>query len=1060
MSTAPLRIPSDASRPSTEAVSESDQEPRQQACREAPDTHASPTVQDLPPNSARISLRSLWRRQHASTPQREPRSNSISMVSDLQTGLTSAALLKMRLERDENNAPRIPVLLQYLRVQVTDTFNSHSSGHHVYRIELSYGYGMVSWVIYREVRDFFNLHAYYRTHSVANTLYKSFSSEADSEGDLPSFPKGSFTNRFTRQRQQQDGKTAQEHQDAQERTYRQALTDYLQKLIKFAMFRSEANRLCRFLEISAMGLQVASLDGYLGKQGYLQIKSKSSWRDTQSLVQRPKRRIPKWFIVRESYIIIVEEAHSLRLYDVFLMDQEFKVVQKHTLRPASLKHAPKNEVEEDKEGKLAWPETHHTSTGTIGDYVRRHRFNLYNAERKLKLTAKNERELEQFLLSIQWAAHHNPFGKQTRFGSFAPIRRCAAVQWLVDGRDYYWNLSEALLHARDCIYIHDWWLSPEMYLRRPGTPEWRLDHLLQKKASEGVLVYVILYNEVSNQFTPTDSAYAKSRLMELHPNIVVQRSPSHLKTGTFYWAHHEKLCVVDQMVAFMGGFDLCFGRYDTPSHPLVDDAAMGPSTTTDPSLLGPALDGAEAHIWPGQDYANERKVEWQILTKPEMDLLPRDKVPRMPWHDVGVQILGQPARDLCRHFCQRWNMLLRSKKHTRRMDFLLPPSDLTEDEIRRFGVQGTCDVQICRSGGPWSLSTPKTVEHSIQNAYLKAIEQSEHFVYVENQFFVTSTVMESTEIENSIGLALVERIVRAHRERTPWRAIILIPATPGFPMEYDHPESGSVRIISALQYLSIARGPHSIFARLASVGIDPHAYIGFYSLRQWGRMRHGQLVTEQVYPHDKVMIVDDRLAIIGSANINERSQRGDRDSELACVVQDHDMLMSRMAGEAFQVGRFPHTLRMRLMHEHVGWDVDAMERGENVQITQDPQPQVVPKCLLDPVAQYDVWKAVATHNTVIYRQVFRCVPDDEIKAWASYKVAMQHHDRVGRSVTDGSAPNGTDLFPPEQVENMAAQLQRCCGTLIQHPTEFLEHDATRGNYLFAKDHINPLIVFD
>ena len=116
--------------------------------------------------------------------------------------------------------------------------------------------------------------------------------------------------------------------------------------------------------------------------------------------------------------------------------------------------------------------------------------------------------------------------------------------------------------------------------------------------------------------------------------------------------------------------------------------------------------------------------------------------------------------------------------------------------------------------------------------------------------------------------------------------------------------------------------------------------------------------------------------------------------------------------------------------------------------------------MLDPVAQYDVWKAVATHNTVIYRQVFRCVPDDEIKAWASYKVAMQHHDRVGRSVTDGSAPNGTDLFPPEQVENMAAQLQRCCGTLIQHPTEFLEHDAMRGNYLFAKDHINPLIVFD
>ena len=36
--------------------------------------------------------------------------------------------------------------------------------------------------------------------------------------------------------------------------------------------------------------------------------------------------------------------------------------------------------------------------------------------------------------------------------------------------------------------------------------------------------------------------------------------------------------------------------------------------------------------------------------------------------------------------------------------------------------------------------------------------------------------------------------------------------------------------------------------------------------------------------------MDDRLAIIGSANINERSQRGDRDSELAAVINDTDMI--------------------------------------------------------------------------------------------------------------------------------------------------------------------------
>jgi phosphatidylserine/phosphatidylglycerophosphate/cardiolipin synthase-like enzyme len=38
------------------------------------------------------------------------------------------------------------------------------------------------------------------------------------------------------------------------------------------------------------------------------------------------------------------------------------------------------------------------------------------------------------------------------------------------------------------------------------------------------------------------------------------------------------------------------------------------------------------------------------------------------------------------------------------------------------------------------------------------------------------------------------------------------------------------------------------------------------------------------------MVVDDRLVICGSANINERSQTGDRDSELAAVVRDTDMI--------------------------------------------------------------------------------------------------------------------------------------------------------------------------
>ncbi len=321
-------------------------------------------------------------------------------------------------------------------------------------------------------------------------------------------------------------------------------------------------------------------------------------------------------------------------------------------------------------------------------------------------------------------------------------------------------------------------------------------------------------------------------------------------------------------------------------------------------------------------------MEWHTLSKPAEDLFPRDKFPRMPWHDVGLQIVGQPARDLCRHFIQRWNYLLRIKNHTRQMPFLVPPPDFTPEELHKYGLTGTCEVQICRSAGPWSLGTTNKVEHSIQNAYLKSIQMSDHFVYIENQFFVTSTVMEGNKIENKIGEALVSRIIRAHREGTPWRAIIVIPLIPGFPMPIDHPDASSVRLIVDLQNRSISRGEHSIFGKLRREGIDPEQYISFFSLRTWGKLRGGQLTTEQIYLHDKICIVDDRLAIIGSANINERSQRGDRDSELAAVIRDHDMIDSYMGGQPYKVGRFAHTMRMRLMREHLGIDVDELEAKE------------------------------------------------------------------------------------------------------------------------------------
>jgi phospholipase D1/2 len=60
------------------------------------------------------------------------------------------------------------------------------------------------------------------------------------------------------------------------------------------------------------------------------------------------------------------------------------------------------------------------------------------------------------------------------------------------------------------------------------------------------------------------------------------------------------------------------------------------------------------------------------------------------------------------------------------------------------------------------------------------------------------------------------------------------------------------------------------------------------------------------------MIVDDRSVIIASANINDRSMMGTRDSELGILVQDTNCVDSVMDGKPYQAGAFACSLRKSL----------------------------------------------------------------------------------------------------------------------------------------------------
>ncbi|XBW37662.1 hypothetical protein QEN19_003243 [Hanseniaspora menglaensis] len=652
-----------------------------------------------------------------------------------------------------------------------------------------------------------------------------------------------------------------------------------------------ANKIFHFYELSPLGVLLSYESGFAGKQGYMTMLSSSKsngWRvshfrfnDWKAMVQRHTK---KWFLVRHSYITFVSDIHSTTPLDVFLVDDKFKCV--HT------------EVESK-------------SAKTLSNF----QITLQNGEREMKLLCSSEYVLKEWVASINEMAAKTTWSKPNRFASFAPVRQNCFAKLLVDGRDYFWALSEAILMARDCIFIHDWWLSPELYMRRPveGNEAFRIDRLLRRKAEEGVKIFIIVYRNVGTT-VGTDSSWTKHSLLSIHDNIHVIRSPNQWLQNTYFWAHHEKLAVVDNMIAFIGGIDLCYGRYDTPEHVLRDESYDIPKQN-----------------FPGKDYSNARHNDFFELEKPFESMHDRETVPRMPWHDVHMMTIGEVARDLSRHFVQRWNYLLRQKRPSRPTPLLTPPSDLTEEELKNLPYldaireKSTCECQLIRSTGSWSLGLKET-DCSIQTAYIKLIETSKHYIYIENQFFVTSTSWDGIEVKNRIGDAIVDRIIKAHQDKSNWKAYIMIPLMPAFPSEVDKSDGSSLRVIMLSQYMSISTGENSIYGKLKKVGIDAGEYIQFYSLRKWSELGDKmRLVTEQVYVHAKILISDDRTCIIGSANINERSMLGDRDSEVAIVVRDTEFVNSKMDGKDYLAGRFAIEMRQRLMREHIGCDVDLVE---------------------------------------------------------------------------------------------------------------------------------------
>ncbi|OTB01078.1 hypothetical protein M426DRAFT_323732 [Hypoxylon sp. CI-4A] len=452
-----------------------------------------------------------------------------------------------------------------------------------------------------------------------------------------------------------------------------------------------------------------------------------------------------------------------------------------------------------------------------------------------------------------------------RFGSYFPERDGNLIKWYVDGRNYFWAVSEALEKAKETIYIADWWLSPELFMRRPPyyNQEWRLDRILKRRAEAGVKIFVIVYREVEAAIT-CNSAHTKHALQSLCPegspgfgNISVMRHPDHnfLENAadmTFYWAHHEKFIVIDYEMAFIGGLDLCFGRWDDHQHILSD--------------VHP--EGVANEVWPGQDFNNNRVMDFQNVQDWKQNELSKADYGRMPWHDVAMGLIGPCVYDIAEHFVLRWNFIKRDKyKRDDRFDWLClrgredkdedlvgvqrpkhPVGEyvlhpLTPMESKNLDNRGTLHAQIVRSSADWSSGI--LTDHTIQNAYSDIIRNAQHYVYIENQFFITATGENQSPIHNTVGRAIVDACVRAGKEGRKFRVIIVIPAIPGFAGDLRDDAATGTRAIMDYQYKSICRGEHSIFGQIRAQGVKPENHVFVFNLRSYDRLNKTPAIKRQ-----------------------------------------------------------------------------------------------------------------------------------------------------------------------------------------------------------------------
>lgn len=214
-------------------------------------------------------------------------------------------------------------------------------------------------------------------------------------------------------------------------------------------------------------------------------------------------------------------------------------------------------------------------------------------------------------------------------------------------------------------------------------------------------------------------------------------------------------------------------------------------------------------------------------------------------------------------------------------------------------------------------------------------------------------------------------------------------------------------------------------------------------------------VSEELYIHTKLLIADDRVVICGSANLNDRSQLGYHDSEIAVVVEDSAVVNTNMNGKPFKAAKFAASLRRQIFRKHLGllppqdWTKPTanfmpLNNGPNVYDWNSASDVLVH----DPLsADFErLWNLTAKTNTDVFAKAFHCVPDDRIRNWDQYKDFYSKYfvcpDKYGKY----TQPPGGGKYQyghvireefPGGVNELKESLDRVKGTLVEMPLNFM-----------------------